>query len=161
MGLEEDTDGKELSARYKVRRIGLGSLSKFGCVLGGLASFLPSLIIAWSGLLLVGGLRRLLESWQRAGIHVLGQEIRIDVISLLNLEHILRTVQQIDTLSWALVVLFVILASLSGALIFLAMGNLLGLVYNSIAAVSGGLEVELREVSEKQMVGDASLASQD
>ena len=150
MELEKGTNGaKDLSNRYMVRRIGLGSLSKFGCTLGGLASFLPSLIVAWSGLLLVGGLRRLLESWQRASIHVLGQEIRIDVVSLLNLESLLRTVQEIDSVSWALVALFVVLGSLLGALVFLAMGNLLGWIYNLIASASGGLEVELKQLSKR------------
>jgi hypothetical protein len=89
-----------------------------------------------------------LETWQRASFHVLGQDIHIDVISLLNLGPLLHTVQQIDSLSWALVILFVVLASLAGALVFLVMGNLVGWVYNFIAAVSGGLEVELREESK-------------
>jgi hypothetical protein len=142
--------GRNVSNRYRVRRIGLGSLSKFGCVLGGLVSLLPSLIVGWAGTLLVGGLRRLLESWQGAGIHVLGQEIRIDFVSLLGLEPLLRTVQEIDSLSWAIVLLFAILTSLLGGLVFLVMGNLLGWVYNFIATVSGGLEVELREVSKRQ-----------
>jgi hypothetical protein len=141
---------KDVSNRYRVRRIGLGSLSKFGCVLGALASLLPSLIICWAGMLLVGGLRRLLESWQNAGFHVLGQRIGIDFVSLLNLEALLRTVQEIDSLSWALVILFVVAASLLGGLVFLVMGNLLGWIYNFVAAISGGLEVELREVSKRE-----------
>jgi hypothetical protein len=149
-GLVEESDrAKHHSTRYRVRRMSVGSLSKFGCVLGGLASFVPSLAVGWSGMLLVGGLRRLLEGWQRASFHVLGQDIGIDVISLLNLEPLLRMVQQIDSLSWALLVLFVVLASLLGALVFLVMGNLLGWVYNFVAAVSGGLELELREVSKR------------
>jgi hypothetical protein len=141
--------GKNLSSRYKVRRIGLGSLSKFGCVLGGLASLLPSLMICWAGMMLVGGLRRLLESWQNAGFHILGQRIGIDFVSLLNLEPLLRTAQEIDSFSWALVILFVVLASLLGGLVFLVMGNLLGWVYNFIAAISGGLEVELKQLSNE------------
>jgi hypothetical protein len=130
---------------YRVRRIGLGPLSRFGCVLGGLASILPSLMVGWGGMLIVGSIRRLLESWEGAGIHFLGQEIRIDVVSLLHLEPVLRSVQQIDSLSGALVLLLVFAATLLGGLVFLAMGSALGWVYNAIAAVSGGLEVELSE----------------
>lgn len=140
---------KDVSNRYRVRRVGLGSVSKFGCVLGGLASFLPSLMTCWAGIVLVGGLRRLLESWENAGFHILGQRIGIDFVSLLNLEPLLRTLQEIDSLSWALVILFVALASLLGGLVFLLMGNLLGWVYNFIAAISGGLEVELKELSKE------------
>ena len=151
MELEKRVQGEAGPAnRYRVRRIGLGSLSKFGCMLGALASFLPSLVICWGGMLFVGGLRRLLEGWQRAGFHILGQEIRIDFVSLLNLEPLLRTLQEIDSLSWALVILFVVLAALLGGLVFLVMGNLLGWIYNFIAAVSGGLEIELREVSKRE-----------
>jgi len=150
MGLEKEGErARDPSTRYRVRRIGLSSLSKFGCVLGALVNFLPSLIVGWAGLLVVRGLRRLLEGWERAHIHILGQEIRVDVISLLNLESLLHTVREIDALSWALVVLFAILASLLGALVFLVMGNLLGWVYNFVAALSGGLEVELKELSQR------------
>jgi len=138
--------GRNLSNRYRVRRISVISLRKFGCLLGALVGCLPSLIVGCIGMLLVGGLRQLLESWQGASIHILGQEIPIDVISLLNLGPLLHTVQEIDGLSWALLILFVTLGSASGALVLLVMGNLLGWVYNFIAAFSGGLEVELREL---------------
>ncbi len=140
---------RDPSTAYRVRRVSLRSLSKFGCALGGLASCLPSAFLAWSGLLLVGGLRRLLESWQRVGIRILGQEVRIDLVSLLNLEHVLQTVQEIDNVSWALLVVLVLVASLCGAAVFLVAANLLGWVYNLIAGVSGGVEVELREISRR------------
>lgn len=134
---------------YRVRRVSLGSLTKFGCVLGGLTSCLPSAFLAWSGLLLVDGVRRLLESWQRVGIRILGQEVRIDLVSLLNLERVLQTVQEIDNVSWLLLVVLVVAASLCGAVVFLVAANLLGWVYNLIARVSGGVEVELREISRR------------
>lgn len=131
--------------RYQVRRVSLRSLSKFGCVLGGLVSCVPSLAVASGGLLLVGGLRRLLEGWQRVEIHVLGQAIPIDVVSLLNLESLLHRVQQIDGLSWVLAILFVALTCVSGGLVFLVMSILLSWLYNFIATLTGGLEVELKE----------------
>lgn len=133
------------SVTYQVRRVNLRSLSKFGCVLGGLVSCVPSLAVASGGLLAVGGLRRLLEGWQRVEIHVLGQGIPIDVVSLLNLESLLHRVQQIDSLSWVLAILFVALACVSGGLVFLVMGIPLSWLYNLIATFTGGLEVELEE----------------
>lgn len=73
----------------------------------------------------------------------MGQEIRKDIIFLLNLEPLLRTVEKMNGLSSAVVILFVILASLAGGLVFLVMGNLLGWGHNFIATLSDGVEVEL------------------
>ncbi len=137
-------------SRQRISRVGLSSLGKFGCVLGAPVSWLPSLLTALFGLLLVRGLRRLLESWQGAGFRILGQEISIDVISLLNLSPVLHAVQQMDDLSWTLVVLLVVVNSLLAGLIFLLMAYVLGGVYNLIARLTGGLEVELREVDAQR-----------
>lgn len=137
--------GRVAAGKYRIRRIGLGPLGKFGCLLGGLVSCVPGLAVAWGGLLVVGGLRRLLEGWQRVEIQLLGQGFPIDVVSLLNLESLLTGVQQIDGLSWVLAILFVALTCVSGGLVFLVMGILLSSLYNFIATLTGGLEVELEE----------------
>ena len=133
------------STMYRIRRISVGSLSKFGCLLGALVSFVPSLILGCGGMLLVGGVRRLLEGWQQAQIQILGQPIPIDVIALLNLESALRGARWADSLSWGLFFLFVALGSGLGGLLFLLVGDLAGSIYNLVAALSGGLEVELTE----------------
>jgi hypothetical protein len=145
MGAEE-RPGR--SARYRIRRVGLGSLGKFGCLLGALVSFLPSLLLGCGGVSMVRDLRSLLEGWERAQIHVLGQAIPIDVIALLNLESLLRTTRTLDSLSWALFVLLVALGSILGGLLFLVVGDLAGWMYNLVARLSGGLEVELTEAHQ-------------
>jgi hypothetical protein len=146
MGTDERTSGR--SSRYRIKRVGLGSLSKFGCLLGALVSFVPSLILGCGGVLIVSGLRTLLEGWERAQIHVLGQAIPIDVIALLNLESLLRGARAVDSLSWALFVLLVALGSVLGGLLFLVVGDLAGWIYNLLARLSGGLEVELTEARQ-------------
>jgi hypothetical protein len=132
--------------RYRIRRVGLGSLSRFGCVLGAVVSFVPGLLLGCGGMVVLGGLLRLLESWERAEIRLLGQAIPIDVIALLNLESILRGLRMLDSLSWALLFLLVALASGLGGLLFLVVGDLAGWIYNLVAGISGGLEVQLTEV---------------
>ena len=134
------------STRYRIKRVGLGSLSRFGCALGAVVSFVPSLLLGCAGMVLLGGLLRLMESWERAEIRLLGQTIPIDVIALLNLESILRGLRMLDSLSWALLLLSVILASGLGGLLFLVVGDLAGWIYNLVAGISGGLEVQLTEV---------------
>jgi len=131
--------------RYRVRRIAPGSLSKFGCVVGALVSFFPSLLLACCGLLLVGGLHRLLEGWQQVEIHLLGQTIPVDVVTLLDLEAALRTATILDGLSWSVAVATVVFGCAVGGLVFLVVSNLAGWLYNLVAALSGGLEVELQE----------------
>lgn len=137
-------------SRYRIKRVGLGSLSKFGCLLGALVSFVPSLILGYGGVLMASGLRGLLEGWERAQIHVLGQAIPIDVIALLNLESLLRAARAVDSLSWALFILFVALGSVLGGLLFLVVGDLAGWIYNLVARLSGGLEVELTEARQSR-----------
>jgi hypothetical protein len=136
------------SARYRIRRVGLGSLGKFGCLLGALVSFLPSLFLGCGGVLMARGLRSLLEGWERAQIHVLGQAIPIDVIALLNLESLLRAARTLDSFSWGLFILLVTLGCVLGGLLFLVVGDLAGWIYNLVARLSGGLEVELREARQ-------------
>ncbi|MDH4207451.1 MAG: hypothetical protein OEV76_01100 [Anaerolineae bacterium] len=133
-------------ARYRIRRVGLGSLSKLGCVLGAVIYLLPSLLVGSGGLLAVRGVRRLLESWQQVELRLLGQPIPIDVVSLLHLEGVLRQVQLLDGLSVLLLIAFVAAGCGIGGLLFLIVGDLAGWVYNLVAAFSGGLEVELGEV---------------
>jgi hypothetical protein len=133
------------SAKYRVRRVGLGSLSKFSCILGALICLLPSLAVGLGGLLVLHGGRGLLESWQLVEMRLLGQSIPIDVVTLLHLEETLERVRLLDSLAWLLLVLFVAGACGLGGLLFLAVGDLAGWVYNLVAALSGGLEVELRE----------------
>jgi len=94
----------------------------------------------------LGGMLRLLESWERAEIHLLGQRIPIDVIALLNLESILRGLRMLDNLSWALFLFLVTLACGLGGLLFLVVGDLAGWIYNLVAGITGGLEVQLTEV---------------
>jgi len=138
------------SGRYRIRRIGLGSLGKFGCLLGALVSFVPSLILGYGGVLLASGLRGLLEGWEQAQIHVLGQAIPIDIIGLLNLESLLKTARTVDSLSSTLFIPVVVLGTLLGGLLFLLAGDLLGWIYNVLARMTGGLEVELTETRQSR-----------
>ncbi|HJX39303.1 MAG TPA: DUF3566 domain-containing protein [Anaerolineae bacterium] len=146
--METREKGEAPSARYRVSRVGLGSLSKFGCVLGALVSLVPSLLIGSGGLLALKGTRRLLEGWQEVELRLLGQPIPIDVVSLLNLEGVLRQVQVLDTMSWLLLIAFMAATCLLGGLLFLVVGDLAGWIYNLIARISGGLEVELTEARQ-------------
>jgi len=146
--MEAKSKGDGLPTRYRVRRIDLRSLSKFGCLLGAIIYLVPSLLGGFGGLLILREARQTLESWQQVEWRLLGQPIPIDVISLLRLGGVLHRVQVLDSLSWLLLILVVAGSCLLGGLLFLVVGDLTGWIYNLIARVSGGLEVELTELSQ-------------
>jgi hypothetical protein len=56
----------------------------------------------------------------------------------------------VDSLSWALFILVVILGSVLGGLLFLVVGDLAGWIYNLVARLSEGLEVELAETRQSR-----------
>lgn len=139
-----------MNVRYQIRSLGLGSIFKFGCLLGGLFSILPAVVCGFGSLSLAAAMRRLLESWQRGGISILGQEIRIDLVDILRLEPLLHVLQRFDDLSIATLLLLILVGSLLGGLLLAILLWLLGLAYNVLAALTGGLSLDLRETSSER-----------
>ncbi len=136
--------------KVAIRRIGLASLGKLGCLLGVVAVFLPSLLCGLSGLGLTGLIRRWLETWQEVTITLLGKEVAsLDLVQLLGLEELLDLLQVLASASGPLLFLTVlVLALISGALLAVIV-ILVGLAYNLLAKASGGLVVEMAAVTEK------------
>jgi hypothetical protein len=134
--------------KVAIRRISLASLAKFGCLLGVIAAFLPSLLCGLLAIGLANLVRGWLESWQEMTISVLGQELaRLDLVHLLGLERLLQLLQTLGLASVpALVLLVLSLALVSGALLALIIA-LVGLAYNLLAAATGGLVVEMASVN--------------
>ncbi len=138
--------------KIAIRRIGLGSLGKLGCVLGTVLALLPSLVC---GLLTVGLANQVLNwlaSWQELNISLLGQEIaNIDLTQFLGLEELVDLLQTVTALSGpVLLVVLVLLALISGAILALII-ILLGLVYNLLSRVTGGLLVEMEAVNQPEV----------
>jgi hypothetical protein len=134
-----------MTARYQVRSLGLGSILKFGCLLGSLFSVVPAALCSFGTLSLAAALRRLLESWEEGGISILGQRIPIDLLDLLRLEPALRVLQRIDDLSVPTLVMLIGVGSLLGGTLVALVFWILGLAYNVLAALTGGLSLELHE----------------
>lgn len=141
----------EDAVRVAIRRFSLSSLGKFGCLLGAVAAILPSLLCGFGGLAFVGLLRSWLESWQDIAISLLGSEVvRLDLIRFLNLEGLLKLLTVVASASGAALFLAVgALALISGVVVAL-MVILLGLVYNLVASATGGMVVELNTVHKPE-----------
>ncbi|MBN1993155.1 MAG: hypothetical protein JW953_10660 [Anaerolineae bacterium] len=137
---------KELH-RYKVRKINLLPLAKFGCLLGGLAMVTPGLFCAVGSVQIVTVLRELLEKWQTTVLDLLGglAPVEMDFTKLLGLESVLAVLIRLDEQRFLLALLIILIGVILGGLL-VAVGILLaGWVYNIVATLTGGLEVELQE----------------
>jgi hypothetical protein len=86
------------SHRYTIRKIDLFPLAKFGCLLGGLAMFLPGVICAMGSLQIIAALRVLLERWQTSEVDLLGAglPVEFDFIDLLSLEVVQAFITRLD-----------------------------------------------------------------
>ena len=133
--------------RYTVSKISTLSLAKFGCVLGGLALFLPGLVCALGSVQLVAVLRALLDRWQASEVDLagLGVPVQFDFITLLGLETVQTFITRLDNNHLGLALLIVLLSVIAGGALVAVVVLLVGWGYNLLAALSGGLEVELRE----------------
>jgi hypothetical protein len=136
----------EIIMRYTVRRISLAPLAKFGCLLGTLASLLPSLLCSLSALRLVGLVRRWLEDWQEGEMEILGFTATLDFVELLGLEPVLKLLQGIEPMPWTFLLLAVVVMSVVSGLLIALIVYVIGLGYNLLAWLTGGLVVELKTV---------------
>lgn len=132
--------------RYTIRRISLAPLARFGCLLGTLASLLPSLLCGLSTLRLLGLARRWLEGWQEGEIEILGFTATLDFIELLGLEPVLKLLQGIGPVPWTFFILAIVVVSVASGLLIALIVYVTGLGYNFLAWLTGGLVVELKEV---------------
>ena len=130
--------------RYSVRKINMAPLAKFGCVLGGLAMILPGLLCAFAGVQVVGVLRIFFEEWQAQQLELMGLPIQFDFIELLGLETTQRLLTQLDDQRLVVGLLMVLGSVIGGGMLIALTIILLGWAYNLLAALTGGLEVELR-----------------
>jgi hypothetical protein len=132
--------------KYTVHRISLAPLAKFGCLLGTLASLLPSLLCSLSALRLLSLVRRWLEGWQEGEIEMLGFTATLDFIELLGLEPVLQLLQAIGPIPWTFLVLAIVVMSVASGLLIALTIYVTGLGYNFLAWLTGGLVVELKGV---------------
>jgi hypothetical protein len=130
---------------YKIRKINLFPLAKFGCLLGGLALFLPGLLCSVASVQVIGALRALLENWQKAALNLGLIPVEFDFITLLGLETALAALTRLDDNGFLVALLIMLFYLIGGGLLAGLTILLLGWVYNLVAALTGGLEIELHE----------------
>lgn len=136
--------------KLAIRHISLQSLGKLGCVLGVVLAILPSLLCGILGMAIVQILRRWLEGWQEIKIELLGQVLAsVDLVEKLGLTKFLEWLQTAGDASWLVVVLVVLGLGLLAGLALASMTMVAGLVYNLLAAATGGVMVDATVVRER------------
>ena len=131
--------------RYSVRRIGLSSAARSGCLLGSLFALLPALALAGVAVTVLGGVHDALHQVEPITLNVLGQELlRVDLLDALRLQSIAHTLDTWLTsppLLFAGLSLAILLVS---GLFFALSGAVLGAAYNALAGAGLGVSLELR-----------------
>ncbi len=137
----------------RVRRIGLGSAAKFGFVTGMVTATPVGLIVAWIVRIIVGELRRLLEGWQHATIDLgLLGKAQVDLIPLLKLSDALATLRKLDELPLLVVAAIWLLVVVAAGVFTAVTDGWQAYAYNSMAALSGGLEVQVESADKGKMI---------
>ena len=136
--------------KVAIRRVDLASLGKFGCLLGAVAALLPSLLCGLLGLGLANIARRWLEGWEEITISLLGKEIAsLDLVAILGLEQVMEILEVVGTASAPVLLLAVLALALVSGTVLAVIIALVGVVYNLLAAATGGLIVEMSSVDQK------------
>lgn len=129
-----------------VHHIGFGSTVKFGCGLGALTQLIPGLILALVSKFIIATLRALLESWQNAElVNIFGQSIRANMLAVLKLEGALKTLQFLDNATPWFILVMTLAWMLLGGLCLAVLGGISAAMYNTIAQLFGGIEIQVRE----------------
>jgi hypothetical protein len=115
---------------------------RFGLVLGAVASAAPACLCALGASSLVTAARNLLEAASQARISAFGQTLSLNLVEIVRLQPLLEALRSLETLG-----LLLILGLAAGLVAGLAAASALtavvvGVAYNLLAGVTGGLEYE-------------------
>ncbi|HEY6042184.1 MAG TPA: hypothetical protein VIX58_08645 [Anaerolineae bacterium] len=132
--------------RFTIRRFELGSLARWGCVTGALTALFPGLCAGWVLFTLLRAVRSTVEGWRSAKIDIpLIGALPVNVVDLLGLQSLLDGLRGADALGLLGVLLFTVaFAVLAGLFVMLNL-LILGLIFNGVSSVAGGIGVEVSE----------------
>lgn len=131
---------------YRICHINYGSAIKTSLLIGWLVSLLPALCLAGIGVRALQQVNGAVSQIQPYEITVLGQRLaRFDPLQELQLADAAHTIQQLTANPTATFLRWTLILTLIGAALVLAATLLFCLGYNIIAALGGGLAVEIED----------------
>jgi hypothetical protein len=133
-----------VKGRVRVKQVSLASLARFGLVLGVLSMSIPGFGCGVGSLLLVQAARRYLEGIQPITIGVLGQNLgTVDIVKMLGLANALDRLRVLEATGFLAVLGITVAFAILGGLFVGLLTMLVGMGYNILAWLTGGVEVEL------------------
>jgi len=138
--------------RYRIRRVTIRSLLRFGLVLGSGLALPFGCLFALITAQIISLLRRFLEALQGAEYRLLGQTIHLDFVKILDLGGALQTLQTLAQRLSLVFVLALLSVTLGAGLIAALLVGLAGWGYNLIAGLSGGIELQLAQAEPSPAV---------
>jgi hypothetical protein len=135
--------------KYRLQRISTLSIARFGCLLGWIVTVIPSLtcgLVTWR---VVVAIRTWLEGWEQIDLSLFGFDYTFDLVDLLQLKELLASLQVVEGRALPLLIALMIAAGVLGGVLIAFVLILLGWGYNLLAWATGGIEVELGEVSNR------------
>ncbi len=143
--------------RLTIRRIELSSLARWGCVSGVLTALVPGLCLGGIAFSLLRAARSTVESWRNTKIDLIfGQSISVDFVELLHLQSLLDYLRTLDALGFFGVLLFTLIFGLLAGLFVGLNLVILGLIYNAVSRVSGGIGVDVVDSHKPDVPGPMS-----
>jgi hypothetical protein len=132
--------------RYTIRRIAPGSALRVGCAVGWLVALCPALCLAVAAVQVLQRVNQAFARIEPLDITVLGEPVaRIDFLEILRLSDAAQVVGRLVATVPATLIILTLLLTLLGAVVLAATLLLFSAGYNLLAAIGGGLEIELRE----------------
>jgi hypothetical protein len=104
---------------------------------------IPSLVCGLSLLWTSRAVQRWVEGWEVLPVSILGQDVaRIDLVRALGLERLVGALQSISATPALVFLVSVACMAIVAGLVLAVTGLMLGLVYNGLASLTGGIVVE-------------------
>jgi hypothetical protein len=132
--------------RLTIRRFEISSLARWGCMTGAAMAVLPACACSWLTFRVIHAIRQMIEGWRAVNVDLLfRQTVSLDVVGLLHLEGVLNALQTVDAQGvFGMLLMTVVFVALLGIFIALVL-SALGLGYNALAHLVGGIAVEVEE----------------
>lgn len=132
--------------RHTIRRIGLTSVARLGCLLSGLAALPPALCVAGLTVAAIQRIHEALQQIEPLTLTLLGQElVRIDLLDALRIQPVADRVAELAQGPFLAFRSLTLILVLTGAMLATLSAVLIAVAYNLFARAGWGLAVELSE----------------
>ncbi len=135
--------------RYTIRRIGLTSVARLGCLLSGLAALPPALCVAGLAVTAIRRVHAAIQQIEPLTLSLLGQDlIRIDLLDALRLQPVADRVADLAQAPLLAFRSLALILVLGGAVLATLSAVLMAIAYNLFARGGWGLAVELKDAQK-------------